>query len=267
MSSGYLLQVFYVCHTNSMQIQWIPLILLFLEKTLNYKKIEYAFLLGISLSLQIISSAQYTVYVSFVLPLYILLRNHIGGKKFLFQKNFQKNMLISATVAFVLSSFYLIKRLSIPPTIRTIEENMFEGWRLSSLDLLLYYFNIYLIVIWLFLPLIVVFVMRKEIRNAEYGKYIPFLILFMLGPFSILAPYYWLYKVWPFVNTFRVPLRFFPFSLICSSILSSLFLLHMNKSINLRKYRTHIVIILIISILLSNILLYPSLLTNHIFYP
>lgn len=274
MSSNYIFHQYIWGHTNIWQIQWIPLIFLFLEKTIKYEKIKYSLYLGIALALQILSSSQYIVYLSFIIPLYLLLRIFIVDKKILINKKFYLNMFISLITAFVLSSFYLVKRIGLSSVIRTIEENMMWYWRLNNLnELLSFGENISIGPIHIIFLGFGLFVLWMNIKNKDYRKYFIYLILFifiiiaMFGPFSKFAPYYWLYKIWPFVKNFRVLRRLFPFVLMSSSILSSLFLLYLKDQNKSEKYR---IMILIISIFVMIIL---QILNSHwtsnlwIYYP
>lgn len=274
MSSNYLFHQYIFGHTHYIQIQWIPLVFLFLEKTLNYKKFKYAIFLAISLSLLILSSSQYTVYLSFIIPVYLLLRIYFVDKKILIDKHFYLNIAISNVLAFVFSSFYIFKRIHSSSIIRTIGENMGKWWVLSYFgQLLSVKTNINLGGIQFILIFLGIIVILAYIKDKNYRKYIPFaillifLIICMAGPFSLYAPYYWLYKFWPFINRFRVPIRLFPFVLMCSSILSSLFLLYIQKMKKLKKYRVVILILVIIMIIIFQILNSHWLSNHHIFYP
>jgi hypothetical protein len=273
MSSNYIFQQYTWGHTNIMQMQWIPLVFLFLEKTLKYKKIKYAIYLGISLSLLILSSSQYTAYLSFILPLYLLLQFFFVDKKNFTDKHFWLNMFISIITAFALSSLYLIKRFSLPSTIRTIRENMKQSLDRGFRLLLGIGSHLYLGTIQLLLTLLGMYIIWLNVKDKNYRKYIPFAILFvlliicMLGPFSWYAPYYWLYKFWPFINMFRAPKRLFPFVLMCSSILSSLFLIYLQKIRKFKKYRVLILIMVMITIIIFQISISPWLSNRHFEFP
>ena len=274
MSSNFLFHQYMWGHTNILQIQWIPLIFLFLEKTLKKpKEFKYSIFLGVCLSLQVISSVQYTVYISVVIPFYILLRTYFVNRKTFVNKYFWINMFVSTILAIAFSSFYLIKRLNMHSVIRTIEENLELNWRMQSLKSLFdVNSHMYLGIIQVVLILLGISITIWYIKNKRYRIYIPFAILFifftlcMFGPASYFLPYYWLYKFWPFINHFRTPVRLFPFVLICSSILSSLFLLSMQKVNALKKYKFYILIVIMLIITGLQILSSYYFSSRHLFY-
>jgi hypothetical protein len=279
MSPNFLFYEYMWGHTNIMQIQWIPLILLFLERTLKYKKIRDSICLGFSLSLQIVSSSQYTVYLTFILPLYLFLRIYFSDKNLFFDRNFWdkivfSKILISLEIAFLLSSYFLVKRLTIFATVRSIQDNLTKSWRMTSINQLFHVnTHISLGIIQMALVLIGLAIIYRKRDNSLFRRFIPlpvlmlFLILAMYGPTHPLSPYSLLLNYWPFVNRFRVPRRIFPFILICSSILSSLGLIHLKEIESLKKYRIHILVLLITLIITIQILQSPWLSNHQIYYP
>jgi len=105
----------------------------------------------------------------------------------------------------------------------------------------------------------------------KYKTYIPFLIialvvlLCMIGPFSIISPYYLLFRFWPFFDGLRVPFRMYPFFLLSISMLTGLVFVNIKSSKKLSRYRIQILIITI-SIILLQIILSPWLSYLHIYY-
>jgi len=89
----------------------------------------------------------------------------------------------------------------------------------------------------------------------------------MMGPFAWYAPYNLLSNIWPFINHFRVPRRLFPFVLMCSSILSSLFLIYLDKIKKSFQYRTFLLILVVLAIFVFQISRSIWLWNHHIFYP
>ncbi len=90
MSSFYIFSEYVYGHSNIWQIQWIPLIFLFLEKFLRSERYIYSFLLGIAITLQVFSSTQYTIYISFAACLYVFLRVIINRQTLSFRNILKK---------------------------------------------------------------------------------------------------------------------------------------------------------------------------------
>lgn len=273
MSSNWIISSYLWGHVNQMQIQWIPLVFLYLEKTIHYKKIKYGILLGLAFGIQILSSDQYTVYLSFILPVYILLRVIFTKRNIVTQGKYWLLYFTSLITAYLSSSFYLIKRLKIIPPIRSIQENLNKNFRMSFLNQLFEVErNIYIGHFQFLLIILGFFVIWSNFKKKKYRKYVPFFVLFiflifcMIGPTSFFAPYYWLYYLWPFFNNFGVVWRLFPFILMFSSILSSLILIFMNKN---KKFRIFKIVFLIFSIMIILFFQNKNILSNsfHMYFP
>lgn len=273
MSSNYLFQQYVWGHTNIMQIQWLPLIFLFLQRILEKRDYQNIVLLGLVLALQVYSSSQYTVYLSLVIPIYLLFQHLFVNKKLFCQKGLKKRLLMALFVAFCLSFPFLIKRSRIIPTLRTIQENLKPSWRLVSFNQLVDSdadLNLGLIQVGLVLAAIVIIFLKR--RDKKYRRFFPFaiflplFILLMLGPVSSWAPYYWLIKLWPLFDRFRVPKRFFPFALLCTSLLSPLSF-YFFKKINISFLWRFFLLVLVITLIVFTQLFKSSWLSgHHIFY-
>ncbi|PIY59835.1 hypothetical protein COY95_04980, partial [Candidatus Woesearchaeota archaeon CG_4_10_14_0_8_um_filter_47_5] len=236
MSSNLLFRAYVWGHTNLMQFQWIPLIFLFVEKVLQEPSKKHALFLGVVGALQLLSSAQYTAYLSFILPLYLGLRTLFFDCKCIKDTRVWKLFLLAAGIALLLSVFYLVPRMIIPSTIRTIEENLNPWWRLTSIKQLFwpydpnYLGSIHLLLMGLGSAMLVMQRGKSEFaRILPFALLTPFLILGMNGPSSPVMPYYLLYKYWPMINHFRVPARLFPFVLLCGSMVSSSLVVYLGE--------------------------------------
>ncbi len=267
MSSQYILYAYYWGHSNTVQIQWIPFIFLFLERFIRYRKTEDALLLGVGLGLQIMSGSYHVAHLGFAIPIYVILRFLLVEKKFVADKKFWLKLIFAAVTAFIISGFYLIKKLMVSHSvIRTLEENMQSYWRLNSLvDVLNIQSFLYIGLIQFALLILAIYFIFRNLK--DYRKYLPFLILLifvlisMMGPFSIFAPGYWLYKAWPLFNHLRVPFRMFPLFLLPLSLLCTIPLQKIKK-----KYQIIAVVVVILIIFLTNLLYSPWLSNLHMYF-
>jgi hypothetical protein len=113
MSSNYVFNEYVWGHPNLWQIQWIPLIFLLIEGSLDVRGIRYPVALGVVLALQVYSSTQYAVYLSFIVPVYILLRIYFVDKNILSNKSVWLNVSLSVIVAFFWIVFAQLPALSL----------------------------------------------------------------------------------------------------------------------------------------------------------
>ncbi len=269
MSSNFLMHQYMWGHANILQIQWIPLIFLFLERLLLSKKLKYSLYLGLVLAVQVISSLQFSVYLTFIIPLYLILRYIFFDKKFVKEKDVWLNLFLSAILGLAFSSFYLIKRFNLTPQVRTIKENLIENRSVESLSVL-FNPNSHVSIGWftVVLVLIGISLVIWHFQKREYRKYGLFGILFvffllcLLGPVSVFVPYYWLYKLWPLVDYFRTPVRVYPFLSLCLSFLASLIFLTIKN----KKLKWIILIIFLVIFFLFQIQDSHYFVNTHIFY-
>lgn len=254
--STYIPYAYYWGHSNTMQIEWIPLIFYLIEKLVRESNLKNSIWLGVALSLQVLSGSQTTIYLTFMIPIYMILRC-IFDKTFFgsFRKLKIKHLLLMFTTTLVLTSYYLYKKIMAPTMIRTIEENMQDYWRVTSLNQFIDYKG------YLFLGFVqiglLIFALYLLIKKYErYKRYISFLALFLFallctfGPFSIFAPYYWLYYWWPLVDHFRVAFRIFPFVLLGLGILCSLFISYIEKS-RFKRYVNYVTFAIIVLLVIQ----------------
>jgi hypothetical protein len=230
----YLPFAYYWGHSNTMTIQYIPVIFWLTERVIARQKISDGAWLGAAMALQFVSSSYTTVFMSCLLPLYVLMRLGLSGRLGLIVD--RKTIVAIATagaVGVALSAPYLWLRLTTPSRIRTLEENSRNYWRLDSWrkiltadgHLTLGTLQTVLFAAGLFLV----------IKNTEdRAKYLPFVILFffvvacMVGPVSPFLPYYWLFAFWPFFDRIRVPFRMEPFALMALSVVASIWIVRLE---------------------------------------
>jgi len=248
-----------------MQIEWIPLIFLLFEKISKTDQLKYSIWLGIAMALQVFSGSQNTVYLTFIIPLYVTLSHMFNGKTL--GRTF-KNMGSSGILALAITGYYAYRKITTPSIVRTLEENMNTDWRLNSLqELVDIHDHLFIGIVQLALLVVAIYLIMGKYK--AYKHYVPFVIIFffvllcMFGPFSVFAPYYWLYKLWPLVNSFRVPFRMFPFMLTALSMLCALPVVEIDGS----RIRGSVPYVLVATVLLVTIqiLLSPWLTNLHIY--
>lgn len=234
-TTNYLFGRFIIGHGVLFQLQWLPLFFLFLEELMSKPKFKNSLFLGLSLSLIILSSPYYTVYLTIIAPIYCFSRN----VKLFKNKRLVFLILIAIAVSLLFSSFYIFGRLNSQYTVRTIEENLNPGWRLDSfweltspksgkffigqIPLLLACCGIYYALI------------KKDKKMVPFVLVLFASLMLSIGPISNFAPYTILYKVWPFINKFRTPYRIFPFALMSIALLINLFFKELTKNMNYKQ--------------------------------
>ena len=270
MSSSYVFSEYVYGHSNLWQIQWIPLIFLFLEKFLRSPRYVFSFLLGIAIALQVFSSTQYTIYMSFVACLYVIFRVAINPKTISFQ-NIWKKIVLLCVVLFALAGTFILQKIALHPNV-AVGIFSYQGWSVNSFfeffDPAKNIFFGYAI----FVPIIVgsFFIFQRNQRR-DFGFLYIFSIMFfififlMFGPASVFYPYTWLYWGWPFFQYIRTPYRFFPFALMCIGIISSLFLSKIRTSFSKQQF-FFVVFALIMFTLLLRLLFSPWFFGRHILY-
>lgn len=213
--------LFFFDAITNMQFQWVPLIFLFFVRLIKQPNYKNAVLFGIGLTLQLFTNGQYFLFLTVMLPLYLIFSNI----QFLKEKKNIFMLIIAVSVFLILSSWYIIILLGHDTTVRPLVESMAytfneslyqivapEGFNLT-LPLLLSLLGLYLII--------------KQRKKQKWA--LPFILLafiaflFSLGPFASYAPYTLLYKFWPMFNILRTPARFLIFTLLAISLFSGFF--------------------------------------------
>lgn len=226
MSSFYLVNEYVWGHPNLWQIQWIPLIVLALERLRGDPSPRNTLLLGVSFSLLVLSSAQYAVYSSALIPIYLLLQHAATPDAGVRDRRFLQRFAAAGGIAAVIAAPYLLQRMQqLGETVTwTIADNLNPAYVLNGLDGLFFAYRSDLqLILRLTLLLgaagVIAVAGRDRCRDLTpwAGIYVLSLLL-AIGPVSLLTPYYWLHAAWPFVDYFRVPYRVYPFAALSYSM-------------------------------------------------
>ncbi|HYD03517.1 MAG TPA: hypothetical protein VEC16_04410 [Alphaproteobacteria bacterium] len=268
MTAYYIPYAYYWGHSNTIQIQWIPLVFLLIEKILKNPTWKNGLALGIIGWLQVMSSSYNLIHLTVLVPIYLIFR-HFTYAKIKFKKIW-KPFTLAAITAIILSLPYLIKRIQIESTLRTIEENSRDYWRLDSLtELININYHLYIGTVQLALTSIAAYLLfkYKEYRNfISYALLAVFTIICMIGPIGWYMPYYWLYHIWPYFDRLRVPDRMFPFAIMSIALLASLALAHFTNNTYWKSRRWLAVLILMIFIIVTQILVSPWIGNLHVYF-
>ncbi|WP_042662300.1 hypothetical protein [Haloferax sp. ATB1] len=242
MSSFYLFNAYVMGHTNQWQIQWIPLILFSVERMRVHAEAGFVgksvVLLAVAFGIQVLSSMQYSAYLSFVLPLYVFLRLLYGATGFrsaLFWKGFGTATLLAAiaTSPYLYARFRLIQAGTTSQT--TLQADSYVWYQVQNVigeffaaDAQLQFIFRLLLVVGGVLTLYTV--SRQRFRQlAPFAFLFGICVLIAWGPFSPWAPYALFHTYWPLVGYFRVPYRILPFALLGSSTLAASVLFHLPE--------------------------------------
>jgi len=251
-SSNYLLFQVLAGHVHYMQLQWVPLIFLFFDRLLSKPCFKTAIFMGIFLGLQVLSAAQYAVYLTIFLPMYLILRNI----KALVNKKFIACVILCVLVSFIICGWFLyqysLDQFQLPD--RSLQENVQGSAYLKNF--LLVESSRSLGIITLIISLAAIWLLIEKKR-----KFFSFLFLALISVFLSLgvsyswAPYTFLYKYWPLINKFRVPSRIYPFISMYLSIIIALGFssLYHRSSHFYRLYRIGMFIVLMLVVYFGQI--------------
>ncbi|POG55518.1 hypothetical protein [Haloferax marisrubri] len=243
MSSFYLFNAYVMGHTNQWQVQWIPLILFSVERMRVHAATDFVgksvVLLSLAFVIQVLSSMQYAVYLSFVLPLYVLLRllyGETGFRSALFWKGFGASTLLAAIVTspYLYARFRLIQAGTTSQT--TLQADNYVWYQVQNVIGEFFAADAPLQFTFRLLLIVGGVVTLYTVSRRRFRQLAPFAFLFGIcvliawGPFSPWAPYSLFHTYWPLVGYFRVPYRILPFALLGSSTLAASVLLHLSES-------------------------------------
>ena len=203
-------------HLGQALTGFIPLTFLLLEKIFETPHKKYFIILPFILFFQLLSSSQYSVYLSVAVFLYILTKINTLIKNFEIVKYFVVSILL-----FLLLSSWYIKGYIGKSRVRSIKENLHPHYRISEFEQVFEFIHYKHI---LFLSVMGILMIRKSRKIIPYVVIGGASILFMLGPVHPLAPYTFLYNYWPFIKSFRVPMRFSPFVSMSLALILSYFI-------------------------------------------
>jgi hypothetical protein len=212
------------------------------------------------------SAEQYTAYLGFILPLYLVFRMSASGK------SHWGNLLLAVFLGALLSGYFIVNQFLSDYYPFDISWSYTPSWRLMSFtNLLDGRESIFIGPVSLCLVVLgVAFIVEKRKANA-YRRFVPValllpvLVILMAGPFSEYSLYSILFDHWPFFDYFRVPDRFFPFVLLSVSVLSSIPLVRASESARLRRHRMLLLAFLVLAVVLLQFL-GSYWLTNHHIY-
>lgn len=245
MSSFYIFNTYVMGHVNQWQIQWIPLILFGVERLRLESEIEAlgksVVLLGVAFAIQVLSSLQYSAYLSFMLPLYILLRSMYGASGYR-SLGFWKGCGMAMGIAILLTAPYLHARYRLVQSgvteMTPLQADQYPWYHLQNVVGEFFAGDAQLQFIFRLLLVVGGFITLVTVSRHRFRQLVPFSFLFGIGvviawgPFSPWAPYVLLHKYWPLIEYFRVPYRMLPFALLGASTLSASLLLHFPDNEN-----------------------------------
>jgi len=230
-------------HGNLWQFQWIPIIFLFLDKVLIDKnKIRNSILLGLFSGIQVLTCLQYTVYLTLMVPIYVLLRIYFLKRLFTKQTlRIGQYLGYALIVGLIVCGWYIAERTHTPDTTRTVEDNSRADWRMFNIFQLIIpdgHFSIG-VVPFLILMIGVYFIFTRnqtELYSFVFLFFISLLLVVGIDPlFTKYSPYYWFFKYWPLVEKFRVPGRMMPFLLFPSALINAVAYTQIFKKFKVKK--------------------------------
>jgi hypothetical protein len=225
-SSQIILSDAIIGHPDLVQLAWIPLIFLYLKKSIKNPQLRYGILLGFFGALQFLSSQQYTIYLTTILPLYLILTDY----KIFKNKKFIKLCLFSISLFLIFTSWYMIFFIGkyYP---RTIEENL--KYSINFNNILDFWHPVLLLPSFIGIAL----VFKQKLKKIYPFFIIGIFTLFCsFGPFSNFAPYTILFNYWPFYDAFRTPFYMFNFMMIFICISVGLFFSYIYKKSKISTY-------------------------------
>ncbi len=268
MSSYYIPYAYYWGHSNTLQIQWIPLIFFFLERMIRRKKLQDSLHLGLALAMQVFAGTYHVVHLSFFIPLYLLIKLTFGYRKSIISLDFARLSSLAILICLVITGYYLSKKIVSPAPIRTVEENMRGYWRLKSIRELVY-IDHHLYAGWLQLGASLAGSYMLIMKKKSINNFLPAIVMMlmalvmMIGPFAGYSPLNLLMRSWPYFNRLRVPFRIFPFFLIGISLLSGSVFTHFKR----KSYIKPLLLISMVTIMILQIILSPWMVGRvHMFF-
>lgn len=237
MSSFYIFQGYMFGHGNQWQIQWIPLVLYTVERVRTRSNLRNITLLSVAFVCQAMASMQYTIYMTFMLPIYLLLRFSYGAVEFR-RLDFWKAFLAATGLALVLGIPYILAQLSMvgERPVRTIQQNLYRWYVVQNFSGVFFAADAPLQELFRIGLLVLGGGTLLTVSRRRQKQIIPFAFIFVIGVFLAWGPewpwalYTVVYKFWPFVEYFRVPYRILPFAILGSSIVSAASLFHVSSA-------------------------------------
>jgi hypothetical protein len=221
LSSNYILNEMIMGHPDTIQVFWITFVFILIEKIIKSSKLIHGIILGLVLSLTFLSSLEYFLYLSFIIPLYLIFRS----PKIFYDKKFFKAIVIAFLVFLLSSGWYMKFFINGNYRKRLIEENLyFSVKNIESLR------NV-VSPVFLFTAFCGLIISLREKMKfiLPFSVIGVFSLVYALGPFSKFAPQYFFLQYWPYVNAFRTPYRMVTFFIISISVFTSIFVQKIHK--------------------------------------
>lgn len=206
-------------HTHVVQMFWLPAIFLALENTISSPSYKNGCILGIIASMLLMSCAHYLLYLSFLLPLYTVLRKPNWATEKL--SKFCLVLAVALGVMLVTSGYYLLLATQRETLTYSLSTNLYYSLT-NAKQLVDANAEAHVGII----PLILVFfssvwIIAKDRKSIAPVVLFLVCIVLMFGPFASTSPYTLLYKYWPYVSKMRTPLKLCPLALLASALLSA----------------------------------------------
>lgn len=269
MSSNFVFNEYYWGHVNLVQIQYLPLILYFVEKNLVEKGVKNVIFLALSIFLQILSSSQYSLYLSVILILYVFSKLVFAHFYKLKGDYHLKHVIIAIVLALIISLLYLNFRFQFRYDLRSANDNLTSYFKITNFTELLdisknTYLGIQTFILFIF-GIIYIFYKKNKSKLIVYFPYLLIILIcpiLMLGPYSNKSLYFYFYRYYPLFNYFRVPVRFFPFLYLSTIICAISPFIFLKNKLSLNVFK----ILYSLIILLTFILTYFSIYFQYNFY-
>ncbi|MFC2154150.1 hypothetical protein ACFLRC_01540 [Candidatus Altiarchaeota archaeon] len=213
-------------HPNIMQMQWVPMVLLFTHRLLFKLRWCDLVLLAVFLNIQLLSSTQITVYLGLIIPLYVisLCINKVVREN-LFSRKFYLMFAACIILFLTLSSPYIVGFLRTPTIFtRPLDINQLDVFVINELRELVdpsSYIALGFIPIILFLISLL-----SDVKNKSLKLMGPFYIMALsafvlsLKPVFGFSSYAILYYFYPPIMLYREPQRIFVFALLSTAVAS-----------------------------------------------
>lgn len=226
MSLPYLTYQAVMGHANIMQLQWIPLILLYTRRLLTDPTGKNGILVGVTLALQFLSSTQVTVYLTIMIIVYVIgLSSLTNMRKSL--KEYCSHRLIMPVLAtfFLFGLPYLWGILQHDELFtRTLDTNRLPIFTLELPEELVLPQS--MLAVGAIPLLLAVAAAVTDIRRKTPERLALYLLaiaglLLAIGPVTPWAPYTVLYRLYLPLQLYRVPMRILPFAYAAIAVLAA----------------------------------------------
>jgi hypothetical protein len=229
---------------HAVQMAWIPLSFLFLERVLSQRALHDALILGLVLTLTLLAAGQYVLHLTVLLPLYVLLRSPRTALE-----RRTTGLLGIAAAAFLLTSFpYLWLLRLAPPKIYSLAVNMRPAFRLDSpAEFFQPSSRLFLGLVPPLLAILAVAMNLKHPPARSLAVVTLVSVVLMIGPFAVWAPYRLLYDYWPGFAYLRTPVRLQTVTLMGVAALSAMAVAQLRSNVPRRWQNAVIVLVFLVT--------------------